>query len=202
LSSQSGRKPLLVYHKPGKPGEQEKIEKLRKLLAELGYGLDVATIEEALEAPEPGRRVFLLLFTRGGHWKSLVDTGYHVEHIPPHLAACVLAQEARRRRVKALLLVALRAHRLREEQLEDIEHITRLTAKLGGIRTRYTVLPSLSERAEAEPDEHVAPLALLNGRLVHAACPGTRRCLGPFIDYGAEAIAAWIIDRLASSRPQ
>ncbi len=195
-------KALIVYHKPGVAGEARRVEELAQRLREAGVDAETATIEEALErSPQPSERVFLLLFTRGGHWKSLVDHGYPVEHIPLHLTGLAVAQEALRRGYQRVHYVALQAHRLREEQLRDLETLTSLTTQVYRVPASYAVLQTMRE-APARPPQGaaVAPLALLHGRLSRIACsaaPDT--CLGPFMDYGSNYIAAWILDRLSQA---
>ncbi len=204
MSRRSG-KTLLVYHRPGVPSERAKIEKLAAALAGAGIEAETATIEEALSKPvPPSHRVFLLMFTRGGHWLSLVEKGYRVELVPLHLTAAAVAAEASRRGYSSVLLVALRAHRLRGEQEEDILRIKHLLEKVYDIHARLNMLESLSPRQPSPspaPGEAVAPLALLDGRLVHKACSRAAQgqCLGPIIDYADYMIKAWIIDRVAHS---
>jgi len=204
LSRQSVRT-LLVYHKPGIPSERAKVEKLAAMLAGAGIEAETATIEEALSKPAPAsHRVFLLMFTRGGHWLSLVEKGYRVELMPLHMTAAAIAAEASRRGYSRVLLVALRAHRLRDEQEEDLSRIQRLLENVYDVHARLDVLEGLSHTQPSPspaPGEAVAPLALLDGRLVRKACSRAAQgqCLGPFIDYAGHLIKAWIIDCVAPS---
>ena len=200
--SRQRNKALIVYHKPGLAGEARRVEELAQRLREAGAEAEAVTIEEALgRSPQPGEKVFLLLFTRGGHWRSLVDHGYTVEHIPLHLTGLAAAQEALHRGYQRVHYVALQAHRLREEQLRDLDWLARITTTLYQVPASYTILETMKAKPPQPPSgAAVAPLALLRGRLSSTACSAApNTCLGPFMDYGGNYIAAWILDRLSQA---
>ncbi len=182
-------RPLIVYHRPGRRGEERRLRTLLMLLQAQGLEAGLASIEEALEAPPT--RAYLLLFTRGGHWRSLVDAGHEAYTVPPWLTASCIASEARRRGAAGAQLVALRAHRLRGLQAADLAAIEAAT-RAQGLGARAAVLPSMASRPPQPPPGWVnAPLALLDGRLAGAAC-STGPCLGPLLDYCLRGLAAWI----------
>ncbi len=192
---------LLVYHRPGRPSSISYVERLQAMLRGLGIEAETATIEEA-QALRPGRPLFLLMFTRGGHWKSLVDAGHEPLLVPASLFANAAAREAKARwgDCSGLALAALRAKRLHEEQMEDLERI-RLLLELHCPGASLHVIDTMGEPGPAE--KLVAPLAFLPGRLSRSACGRTSRCLGAFAEYALEDTAAWIADtawRLATSR--
>ena len=193
MSSRNG--PLIVYHRPGDPGAAAGLlEELKRLVAEaLGQEPILMEIHEALEARRGGE-AFLLLPTRGGHWRSLVDAGYEAVTPPTWLTATILAGEARARGARGLLLVALRGHRLVELQEEDIEAVEAILRGVHGLEAGHVLLESLSREPPEPPRGWLAaPLAMLPGRLASAACraaPG--RCLGPILSHGLRELAAWI----------
>jgi len=181
--------PLVVYHRPGRRGEEKRLHALLALLRDQGVEVGLTSIEEALEAPPT--RAYLLLFTRGGHWRSLVDAGHEAYTIPPWLTGLCMASEARRRGLTGIQLVALRAHRLRELQEADLAAIE-AAVRAQGLGARRHVLRSMGQHAPEPPTGWAnAPLALLDGRLARAAC-STGPCLGPFLDYCTRSLAAWI----------
>ena len=182
-------RPLIVYHRPGRRGEERRLHALTGLLHQLGVEAGLASIEEALRAPPA--RVYLLLFTRGGHWRSLVDAGHDAHTVPPWLTASCIASEARRRGVAGVQLVALRAHRLRELQEADLAAIE-AAARAQGLETRVHILATMTEEPPVPPRGWAAaPLALLDGKLARTAC-STGQCLGPLLDYCLRGLAAWI----------
>lgn len=206
MSRRSSRRLLIIYHRPGVVHEHARIARFAEKLRSHGIEARSLTIEEALhEAPEKEAATLLLLFTRGGHWASLVEKGYPAEPIPVHLTAAAIALEARRRGHQRVTLVALRAHRLREQQLQDLEELAALLRGIHGLEATVTVLERLAAPPEAQGplEGAVAPLALLQGRLVRAACSLAEKgnCLGPFMDYGEPLLAAWAIDRATGRRP-
>jgi len=193
LVPQSGRV-VLVYHKPGRASAVNSIRALVKTLRSLGLDCEAVTLEQAVSRSEEyrGKQVYLLMFARGGHWKQLVDAGLDPQIIPPILTATSIGREARRRWGKgcSLALVTLRARRLRELQYRDIEEIRRLLSLYCG--TEVVMLDNVGTPLNGKY-EYAAPLALLDGKLTETACkPAVKDCLGPFISYALEDLAAWI----------
>jgi hypothetical protein len=183
-----------VYHKPGKPSTANSIRTLVNTLRGLGLDCEAVTLEQAVSRSREyrGKQVYLLMFARGGHWKQLVDAGLDPQIIPPFLTATSIGREARRRwgRRCGLVLVTLRAKRLRELQYRDIEEIKRILSLY--CTTEVVVLDSMDASVSGKY-EYTAPLALLDGRLAETACRlATKDCLGPFISYALEDLAAWI----------
>ncbi|KSW11376.1 hypothetical protein CF15_00475 [Pyrodictium occultum] len=183
---------LIVYHEPGDPSEHRRVQELAARIRELaGVELEAIPLREFKRCSRC-RRVYLLMFTRGGHWLSLREKGVNAAHIPPSVTAAAVAEELERRGLDRVMLVALKARRLVRGQSEDLELIARLL-QARGLRAEARILDSLEPPERPETREPVAPVALLAGRLVRAACMLTKGpCLGPFIDYGWWHLLAWI----------
>ena len=189
--------PVIVYHRPGSSEGPRLLGRLLDLLRAEGVEAEAFTIEEALENAGGlrGRRLYMLMFTRGGHWWSLVEAGLRPRLIPLHLTANAVGREARSRGCTpgSLVLVALRAHRLVEQQATDLEALRRLVG-LHCPGTRLLVLQSLHAPPAGEQAGLAAPLALLPGRLAGAACRLGEGCLGAFASYGLGDLASWILE--------
>lgn len=185
---------VLVYHKPGRPDTAGAIRDLVRTLRSLGLDCEAVTIEQAVSRSEEyrGRQVYLLMFARGGHWKQLVDAGLSPQIIPPFLTAISIGHEARRRWGKdcSLALVTLRAKRMKELQHKDIEEIKRILSLY--CKARVVMLNDMNTSINNKY-EYTVPLALLDGKLAETACRlAIKDCLGPFISYALEDLAAWI----------
>jgi len=189
---------LMIYHEPGIKEEKKRILELQQLLGRQGVEAIPLSIEEALKTTSSmnprAKRAYLLMFTRGGHWKSLVDRGFNVSIIPPLLTSMVIGREASSRWGRCrLTLIALRAKRLAAEQRRDVESIKRMLKPY--CDTEAILIPNLDENiAESVNAEFTAPLALFDGKLARIACKIARKqCLEPFSHYAVRDLAAWII---------
>lgn len=185
---------VLVYHKPGKPSAVGSLKLLLDTLESLDIRAATVTIEEALEnsGEYRGKPVFLLMFTRGGHWMQLVEAGLNPYTIPVFLTATSIGREARRRWGEdcSIALAALKTRRPGTHHDKDLEELRRLLSLY--CSTRLVLLDSMSVEA-GERYEYTVPLALLDGMLVEAACKlAVKDCLGPFIAYAYRDLAAWI----------
>jgi len=183
---------LVVYHEPGVSSENARVRTLVEQVRQLtSVDVKAATLK-GFTGCRHCRRVYLLMFTRGGHWLSLKERGIDAVLVPHHVTASAIVTELERRGLDHVLLVALRAKRLVDEQLSDIELIERLlTAK--GLRVEVKILDSMKAVTRPETGAPVAPLALLSGKLVRTACSLTKGpCLGPLLHYGWWHILAWL----------
>ena len=193
---------LVVYHEPGDPSESARVHTLVGQVRQL-TGVDVETSTlKGFTGCRGCKRVYLLMFTRGGHWLSLREHGVDAVLVPPYVTASAIVAELERRGLDHVLLVALRAKRLVDEQLSDIEFIGRLVAAKG-LSVEVRILDGVRTAARPETGAPVAPLALLLGKLVRAACSLTQGpCLGPLLHYGWWHILAWLAsDIRAQTQP-
>ena len=190
---------VVVYHEPGDPSESERVHKLVEQVRLLG-NVDVEAVSlKEFAGCSNCRRVYLLMFTRGGHWLSLKEYGVEAVLVPPYVTASAIIAELDKRRLDSVMLVALSAKRLPDTQRYDLELIRKLVAAKG-LDAEVRLLDEIRAAEKPETTKPVAPLALLSGRLVRAACSLTEGpCLGPLLHYGWWHILSWLVsDMLAS----
>ena len=207
------RRILLAYHRPGKPREEERVEQLAQTVAMLARGrlaVDTMVVDEVDEAAgERYDAIYLLMFTRGGHWLSVIEaTGRTPRLIPLHLTATILASRAAETGARRLLLLGLRARRLEHLQLEDLGRLSLLLAAWK-LEMSYQLLEAIDSQPKPQEkwcrsDTLVAPLALLDGKLADHARALAEACgaaqAGPLLHHSAPAIAAWIAEDAAHPR--
>lgn len=191
---------VVVYHEPGDPSESERVHRLVEQVRLLG-GVDVEAVAlKEFTGCSSCRRVYLLMFTRGGHWLSLREHSVDAVLVPPYVTASAIVAELEKRRLDSVVLVALRAKRLVNAQRYDLELIGKLVAAKG-LDVEMRLLDKMSAAEKPVTAKPVAPLALLSGRLARAACSLTEGpCLGPLLHYGWWHILSWLVgDMLAQT---
>ncbi len=195
----------IAYHKPSVPTERKRVEKLAQLVSEtLETRVETLLLEEV--GKKPDAMIALLLFTRGGHWHSVVTRSCKAEIIPQTVTAAAIAREAQRKGATTIVVVIHRARRLVEEQYSDAKKIESLLDKIG-FKTQLVFLESLTSQAKypisVEKPCIVAPLALLRGKLVskasHLALETGCINIGSFIEYGFWDLYTWLVSFFSST---
>ena len=187
---------LIAYHEPGVEGSESLLAPLAARLYSMGFDVKLAPLGEAVEVCRRvgARRVYLLMFARGGHWASLRDAcGVEPRVVPVWVSGGAIAEAAGVYGSRVMLLYR-RARRLNELYSADI---VRLAAHLEGVGFRvYTVESSMAGRFDAPRVDVVVPLSLLPGRLVEKAAEAARLYGGAplpaFAFYGLGALASWL----------
>ena len=195
---------LIAYHEPGVAGSESLLAPLAAHLYGMGFDFKLMPLGEAIEACRGlgARRVYLLMFARGGHWASLRDAcGVEPRVIPAWVSGRAIAEAAGAYGGRVMLLY-WRARRLNELYTADI---MRLAAHLKGMGFQvYTVESSMVRRFEAPRVDVIIPLSLLPGRLVERAAEAARLyggvALPAFASYGLEALSSWLAWELLESR--
>jgi hypothetical protein len=196
---------LLAYHRPGRKGEEVRVEGLASKVETISMGrlkVEHSVIDEVDEgAGERFDSIYMLMFTRGGHWLSLIETtGKTAKLIPLPLTAAVLAFQALRAGYNRLVIVGLRAKRAMHLQLEDLQHLKLLLAAWK-IDTIHVLLETVDSKASLDkrwcrPQTLVAPLALLdwgladNARRLAAECGAEAG--SPILHVAEPLLATWI----------
>ncbi len=187
---------LIVYHEPGVGGSETLLYPLVDRLRGLGFEALLAPLGEALRGCPAARRVYLLMFARGGHWLSLFEAcGRPPLYIPPHVSAAGLARAVGAG--ASLVILYRRAKRLQRLYTRDVAAIAAGLAA-AGVRA-YPLEASAARRAWLVAT-HVAPLALLPGRLQGLAewLAGRlgARPVEPFALHSLDLVASWIASTL------
>jgi hypothetical protein len=197
---------LLVFHRPGRRGEESRVEGLASKIETMSAGrlrVNYAIVEEVEEsAGERYDSIYMLMFTRGGHWLSVVEAaGRPPKLIPLPLTAAVLAFQAASAGARRVAIVGLRARRALHLQLEDLQQLELLLAAWK-LDSTHLLLETVDSRGSLEdrwcrPGTLVTPLALLDGGLADNARRLAEECGAapgrPVLHVAEPLLATWIL---------
>ncbi len=200
------RRVLLAFHRPGRRGEEARVVGLAEKVETMSMGrlrVDATVVDEVDEsAGERYDGIYLLMFTRGGHWLSVVEAaGVAPKLIPQPLTAAIMAREAVRNGLRRVVIVGLRARRAEHLQLEDLQLIELLLAAWK-LDSHHILLETVDSEARLEErwcrsDTLIAPLALLDGGLAENARRLAASCnakhMPPILHVAEPLLATWIL---------
>ena len=204
---------LLAFHRPGRRGEESRVESLASKIETMSMGrlkVDYTVVDEVDEgAGERYDTIYMLMFTRGGHWLSVIEAaGKPPKLMPLPLTAAVLAFQALGAGAGRVAIIGLRARRALHLQLEDLQQLELLLAAWK-LDSSHLLLETMESRGSLDerwcrPGSLVAPLALLDGGLADNARRIAGECNAtpgkPILHIAEPLLATWILwDALRNS---